>query len=236
MSKRVLLITGTTDMLRKPNEVDNTMEEVFDLTLPSKLRYVKKHGYDILSLRSFGVDNRNVFTEIDLGFLRVIRVFEMLEYYNVVMWIDADSIITNDNFSIDEFQLDQDHSFYASWDWSGKGTISTGNFIIQKCPSTNEMFDAFLKVGKYVKDTNQWGWEQTTMNIIRSQTNLGKHIKILDHKYLNAVPNELELLETWKDRMKIFSPWSSDSFLSHFTGISNKDRIETLQTYFKDYL
>ena len=80
MSKRVLVLTGTTDILRQPNETDCTMEEVFDLTLPSKQRYVKKHGYDLLSLRSFGKDKQNRFTEFDLGFLRVLRTFEMLEY------------------------------------------------------------------------------------------------------------------------------------------------------------
>ena len=42
MNKRVLVLTGTTDILRQPNETDNTMEEVFDLTLPSKQIYVKK--------------------------------------------------------------------------------------------------------------------------------------------------------------------------------------------------
>ena len=103
MNKRVLVLTGTTDILRQPNETDNTMEEVFDLTLPSKQRYVKKYGYDLLSLRSFGKDRQNRFTESDIGFLRVLRAFELLENYDIVMWIDADSIITNHNFSIDDF-------------------------------------------------------------------------------------------------------------------------------------
>lgn len=33
MKNRVLLLTGTTDIIRKADETDNTMEEVFDLTL-----------------------------------------------------------------------------------------------------------------------------------------------------------------------------------------------------------
>lgn len=237
MSKRVLVLTGTTDMLRKPEETDNTMEEVFDLTLPSKERYVKKHGYDLLSLRSFGVDNKNIFTDkIDLGFLRVIRAFEMLEYYDAVVWIDADSIITNNKFSINDFHLDDDHCFYASWDWTGKKTISTGNFIIQKCDSTDSMFEAFLQVGKYVKDTKQWGWEQTTMNLIYSQTNLGKNIKILDHKYLGAIPSRKMFRGIWDGRPEPQYPWSEECFLSHITGVPNKNRVEVLKTTFERYL
>lgn len=236
MSKRVLVLTGTTDILRQPNETDNTMEEVFDLTLPSKQRYVKKHGYDLLSLRSFGKDTQKRFTELDLGFLRVLRTFEMLEYYDAVMWIDADSIITNDNFSIDDFELDSDHCFYASWDWAGKLSISTGNFIIQNSVGKNELFEVFLQVGKYVKDTNQWGWEQTTMNLIYNQTNFRSHIKALDHKYLSSIPSKDMFLGIWNNRSESPYPWAEDCFLSHITGVTNKNRIQVLTESFKKYL
>jgi hypothetical protein len=236
MNKRVLLLTGTTDILRKPNEIDNTMEEVFDLTLPSKQRYVKKHGYDLLSLRSFGKDTHNRFTELDIGFLRVLRAFEMLEYYDAVMWIDADSIITNNNFCIDDFQLDDDHCFYTSWDWSGKITLSTGNFIIQRGKNLNELFNVFLQVGRHVIDTNQWGWEQTTMNLIYNQTNFRSCIKVLDHKYLSSIPNKDMFLGIWNSRSESPYPWTEDCFLSHITGVTNKNRIQVLTESFKKYL
>jgi hypothetical protein len=63
-NKRVLLLTGTTDEGKGvwnhfTSKEDNDMQEVFDLTLPSKHRYVKKHGYDLLSLQSFGEDKQN---------------------------------------------------------------------------------------------------------------------------------------------------------------------------------
>ena len=136
MNKRVLIITGTTDMGKGllpgwPSAEDRTMEDVFDLTLPSKQRYCKKHGYDLLSLRSFGTDKKNRFKDNDIGALRVLRTIEISEYYDVVMWIDADSIITNDNLTIEDFPLDDNCCFYASWDWNGKSSMSTGNFIIK---------------------------------------------------------------------------------------------------------
>lgn len=59
MSKRTLIITGTTDFGRNPDSTDNTMEEVFDLTLPSKEKYAQKHGYDFLAMRSFGNKSSN---------------------------------------------------------------------------------------------------------------------------------------------------------------------------------
>jgi hypothetical protein len=115
-------------------------------------------------------------------------------------------------------------------------TKSTGNFIIQNSVGKNELFEAFLQVGKYVKDTNQWGWEQTTMNLIYSQTNLAQYISILDHKYLNSVPQDLMTVECWKNRQTIKYPWDKTHFLTHITGIPNQDRIHILKTTFKGYL
>lgn len=237
-NKRVLILTGTSEILRTSEETDNTIEEVFDITFSSKQRYAKKHGYDLLALRSFGSDSNKIFDDIELGFLRELRTFEMLSHYDIVMWIDADSIITNDNYSINDFQLDEDHCFYASWDWNGKYTFSTGNFIIQKCNSTNDMFNKFLQVGKHVKDTNQWGWEQTTMNIIYRQTDLGNHIKVMDHKYLGAIPGiEIYPETSWsKDRMPPRFPWNEDAFLCHVTGLKNATRLDILKTHFSKYL
>ena len=188
----------------------------------------------MLALRSFGSDSTKIFDDIELGFLRELRTFEMLSHYDIVMWIDADSIITNDNYSINDFQLDEDHCFYASWDWNGKYTFSTGNFIIQKCNSTNDMFNKFLQVGKHVKDTNQWGWEQTTMNIIYRQTDLGNHIKVMDHKYLGAIPGiEMYPGTSWsKDRMPPRFPWNEDAFICHITGLVNATRVHILKTHF----
>lgn len=235
-SKKTLILTGTSDISRRPEETDNKYEEVFDLTFLSKQRYAKKHGYDLLALRSFGSDSNKIFDDTELGFLRELRAFEMLSHYDVVMWIDADSIITNNDYAINDFQLDDDHCFYASWDWTGIKTISTGNFIVQRCSSTNEMFNSFLQVGKHVKDTNQWGWEQTTMNLIYRKTAIGKHIKVLDHKYLGAIPSKEVFGDIWSGRADPPFPWFHECFLCHITGISNKDRIEILKSTFKDLL
>ena len=235
-NKRVLLLTGTTDMLRTETETDNTMEEVFDLTLPSKLRYVKKHGYDILSMRSFGGDKLNRFTELDLGFLRVLRAYEMLQWYDAVMWIDADSIITNEDYTIDDFTIDETHSFYASWDWGGRETFSTGNFIITNAEYTKSLFQAFLDVGRQVIDGGHWGWEQTTLNHIYKNPQLKPSIKVLEHKFLGSIPSRKMFLGIWDGRPEPQFPWSKDSFLVHLTGIPNSDRINVAKTTFIEYL
>jgi hypothetical protein len=235
MNKKVLVITGTTDILRTAEETDNTMEEVFELTLPSKQRYVKKHGYDLLALRSFGEDKQGTFNPRHLGFLRALRTFEMLQYYDTVMWVDADALITNDNYKIEDF-IDDNCCLFVSWDWGGKNTFSTGNFILKNTLNIDELLKSFLSVGKFVIKHKQWGEEQTTFNLIYNSTSLKENIKILDHKYLNSIPSKKMFRGIWDGRPDPFAPWTHESFLVHITGVPNKNRIDVLKNSFGEYL
>lgn len=237
---RTLLLTGTTDILKEQHyKNDNSMEEVFDLTLSSKQKYVKKHGYDILAMRSFGVDKKNRFKQEIygfIGFIRVLRALEMLEYYDYVMWIDADSIITNHDYSINDFQNEDKYCFYASWDWPGKNSFSTGNFIVHKGQNFDYFFDTFIAVGQHIVNTNQWGWEQTTLNTMYRIADFKNDMKILDHKYLSPIPDKILMRGAWGDRPDPPFPWTKESFLAHIGGISNADRIKILKESFSEYL
>jgi hypothetical protein len=233
--KRVLILTGTTDIYRGtpgwPDLEDATMEEVFDMTLPSKIRYCKKHGYDILALRSFGVDKKNIYKDSDIGALRVIRAIEMLEYYDIVMWVDADSVITNENFSISDFPLDDQCCFYASWDWNGRYSMSTGNFILKLNDSVKYFEQTFNRIKPHFNS------EQETINIMYSNDPTSRNIiKILDHKFLGSIPSKELYREAWATRPQAFYPWNKDSFLLHLTGAPNKRRIDMMNEFFSEYL
>jgi len=240
MSKKVLIITGTTDKGKGqpfwPSVEDVSMGEVFDLTFPSKQRYAMKYGYDILTVRSFGNDGKNNFKDTQLGCLRLYRTFQMLKHYNVVMWLDADAIVTDNKYSIEDF-LVEDKAFYASYDWGWRESFSTGNFIIKRTQQTNELYQMFLKIGKELADHMMS--EQATMNWIYKNTPLTNAFKILEHKFLNGVPEFLVETPTWKadnNRTGIISPWNKDCFLSHLTGCSNQDRVKLLTEKFKEFL
>lgn len=238
--KRILLLTGAENTTKKTSDPDNKVEEMFNLTLPSKQRYVKKHGYDLFVLRSFGSDYKNKLNRTDnhIGFLRVLRSIEMLEYYDIVMWIDGDSIITNNNYSIEDFNLTDKTVFSASWDWMHKTpyfnghyfhAFSLGNFILQKNEYTETFVNTFYSIAKHFPE------EQYTINTIYAGTSLKENIQILDHKFLGGVPSFIET-DIWKNKSKIIDPWTPEHFLSHFTGISNEQRIDMMKTKFSDYL
>jgi len=229
--KRTLILTGYTDFTRPVDSIDNTMEEVFDLTLPSKIKYAKKHGYDFLAMRSFGSDKTNKYKDTDIGFLRVLRTFEMLDYYDRVMWIDADSLITNLNYKIEDFLFSENYVFYASYDWLGTNSLSAGNFIIQ----TNEYTKDFLK---YFYDfSKNFNEEQTTLNAMYFNPFNKSYIKILEHKFLGSVPSiEDYTPQVWGKRPSPTCPWTPESFLVHLTGIGNTDRLNILSKTYKDYI
>jgi len=240
--KRVLVVTGC----------DEAMHSVLDLTIPSKLRYVQKHGYDFNILRSFPSTpsiNIDGTTPIGLGFARTIHTFQMLEHYDVVMWLDGDSIVTNNTMPIEDFITDT-HTAYFSYDWpvapdgsTGHVGFSGGNFILQLTKDTEALFNTFLQASQqYLHDS---GADQACFNAIYNQTPLRGSFKILEHRYLNAVPDFITRTKVWQacpnrtgpnKTFTIPAPWNEDCFLAHLTGCNTEDRVDLLQNEFKNYL
>lgn len=231
---RTLVITGS----------EQSMWNVLDLTLPSKYKWCQKYGYDILVKRTWPAKPKFNF-EADLkhlGFLRVIACFEQLKYYDNVMWLDGDSIITNQEYKIEDF-IDDEHCFFASYNWmvseSPTGEFTTGNFVIKQTPQTDieHLYNTFLQVSQHF--LGHICQELATLNTIYKSPDYYKMIKVLPHKYLNACPNTLMDTQTWKgdkSRNGIESPWNEESFLAHLTGCTTAERYELLTTQFKPYL
>lgn len=232
-NKRILIISGTTDFGRDKNSSDNTMEEVFEITLQSKIKYAKKHSYDFLAMRSFGNDSLGRYKDSDIGFLRALRTFEMLNNYDVVMWIDADSLVTNFEYKIEDFLYPDNYVLYASYDWLGHYSLSGGNFIIQNNDLTKSFLNNYYNFSKNFKE------EQSTLNYIEAlQKNYDvNYVKILDHRFLGSIPSiEQYTSRVWGNRPDPPHPWTKNSFLVHLTGIGNKERLEILNTHYSEYL
>jgi hypothetical protein len=139
------------------------------------------------------------------------------------MWIDGDSVITNPNLSIDHFMLDDEHTFYASYDWMWKNSFSAGNFIVK---TTKHLRDFMSMFYQFVPQATT---DQMALNMMYRNTQMGKTIKVLDHEFLGAVPREIQNCAVWKNRPPVMSPWKRGDFLAHMTGVTNKDRVELIQ-------
>tara|TARA_R110002124_G_scaffold256018_3_gene421639 strand:+ start:966 stop:1649 length:684 start_codon:yes stop_codon:yes gene_type:complete len=224
--KRVLVLTGASDDF-PCREGDVEFSKVYELTLKSKRNYAEKHGYDYMELRSFGSDPRNILNEKEVGFLRAVRCFEMLKTYDVVMWIDGDSIITNDSFQAEDF-IEDGKVLSVSRDWCGVPSLSSGNFVLYNTEGSDEFIDNFYSVAQFTGAPQE---QQTFRGLFGTG-----QIKMLHHDYLNAVSSHQEECNIWHDRAKVQNVWSENSFLVHLTGLTNRDRIELMRKYFSDYL
>lgn len=200
---------------------------IFDLTLPSKVSYAAHHGYDLLVVRSFkpryGVTN--------IGMLRLLASLDRLAEYDVVMWVDADAIITNKTMSLEEIGLDDSCCFYASYDygaWALSGYMNTGNFVVKK---TLQLPLLIATVYSMMRSASE---EQTMMNQISRSTEVSRCVKILDNRYLGSMP--MVVSERRRDiyGVGIDNPreWKSDHLIAHLAGLPNKDRIDITKKYF----
>jgi hypothetical protein len=231
---RTLVITGG----------ESSIWGTLDLTLPSKYKWCQKYGYDILVKRTWPGKPEFNFEEgiKHVGFLRVVTCFEQLKHYDNVIWLDADSIITNQDYKIEDF-IDEQHCFFASYNWmvpeNTNKEFTTGNFIIKRTPfpQIEQLYNTFIQTSKYF--LNNICVELATLNTVYNTTPLKEVMKILPHRYLNACPECLIQTQTWKNdnnRTGIVSPWNEDCFLAHLTGCSNIEREEVLKEHFKNYL
>jgi len=226
-----LIITGATE----------DMFPVLDLTLESKQKYASKHNYDLLVKRSWNGVAKFHFTQYEdqllgyhkpllgiLGFLRVLICFEQLKDYDVVMWLDGDSVVTNSDITIEEIINDDNACFFASYDWAvGVRSFSTGNFAIKRHSKTQEVYEQFLETSKSVIGNIMQ--EQRTLNLIFSvHSNLSSCLKIVPRKFLNSVPKTQEQMNTWKGRPTIEEPWNSECFIAHLTGLTQEERLSIL--------
>jgi len=229
-------MTGVSDL---PREDDLPYSVVANTTIPSKERYAKKHGYDFLSIRYFGTDHGNKLP-IDgpVSFIRAYRAFRMLDEYDIVVWLDADSLITNPEIKIEDLAADN-YSFYASWAWSGGNLFSTGNFILKRTETIDTLFQAFYE------NMDKFNDEQELFNTIYNQDflSLRKTMKILDTCVFESLP-DVDLYKSvttppWEwviPHVYVQCPWKEGNFLVHITCSKNKIRMNLLQSYFHHYL
>jgi hypothetical protein len=208
------------------------VEEVFDITFQSKVKYAKKHGYDFLSLNGFGTDRSGKYNPTQIGYLRILRVFENIEKYDYIMWIDADALVTNPNIAIENFEIDNS-IFYCSYDWNGYYSLNTGNFILKNTPHTMSFIDVFYKISKNYSMPE----EQATINAMYLIPDIKPYIKVLEHKFLNAVPSvDIVKKEIWGNKPTPPRPWNPGDFLVHATGLPNNERVRIFNECFKNYI
>lgn len=195
----VLVLTGAS----------NDMIDVLEESLPSKKQYCKEKNYKLKVITLSG----------KLEFERPLNLFNELKGYDFCMWLDADAIITNANYEIEDF-IAKDKPFSASLDWTDTQTISMGNFVICNTEKTKELLKEYYHFCKTSAH------DQDAMNsVLKSSPEL---VNVLPRKYLNAVPLIVKKYRIGEER-DIVEPWDDSCFLAHLTTITNDARVNIMK-------
>ncbi|MFI0347493.1 MAG: hypothetical protein ACH346_01790 [Chthoniobacterales bacterium] len=187
------------------------MKSVVEITSATKISYAQKHRYEYV----------NHLIEKKPGQYPAWAKLELLLHYlpifDRILWIDADSFVTNAETSLD--QLPHIDGLTASRDWAVDAALSdfssSGMIVTPKALPLIELASRKTHWANYPL------WDQNALReAARDFKNL---LHVLPRRTLNAVPQELH---PWA-----MEPWQEGDFLCHLTNKSNEDRKKFLDFF-----
>jgi hypothetical protein len=210
------------------------MEELTQMTWYSnKQEYCKKHGYSGVLLTQ---------TQPYLGFDKILFIEGLLNTnkYDLILWCDNDTLITNFNFKIESIINDK-YDFYICTDY-GKH-VNAGVFIIKNTDNARKYL-SHIKVKMYeLQKENKFlfGEEQTALIHTYKDENFKDTIKILPQRELNAYPysgvyghpNGLN------DSLETNGNWEKGDFIIHIPGFGPDlyhKRLEHFRRYSQEVI
>lgn len=193
---RKLLLTGH----------DDAMAPVGNLTTPLMCEYAERHHFDFECSRDYPADRDPMWRKVTL-------VEAALTKYDMVMWLDADTIITNPA----KVWGGATNGVHMSRDWGTDARVadmSTCNFatfpdslplwrLIASHASSRE-FAPFHEQGALRDFYAEHQWVRDLVHV---------HPR----RAFNAVPPEIE---------GIVEPWQVGDWICHMTNIPNTERVD----------
>ena len=188
--------------------IGDKYKECMNLGIESKVKYCKKHGYDF-------IDDESVYHEQGkdrpIAWSKILMVKKYLPYYDYVVWMDADTMITNDEIKLEDYikeHLDT-REFLFTRDISHK--INSGVFFVKYSYLSFQFLDLIYSKEEYIDSHT---WEQEAINYI--------HDKNVDnfHEYSIILPVEKQHLFNC-----CIGLYKQGMFLIHFYGPRNMDWV-----------
>jgi hypothetical protein len=207
---KVLLLTG----------YDDNMTHVGDCTSRVMGQYASKHGIDFLRIRQYSKHTHPSWQKA----LHVGR--QLSSGYDRVIWLDADTLITNSEIS--PFEIESIAPIEVSKDWGLDAMephhFNMGNFFANRDP--NELW-AHIWNRYLPQKEEEWGnkelWEQSALQGLYQTLRTPEDIfSICPTRRFNAV--HAALAPSAPD------PWQEGDWLCHLTGeeITTEKRLKVM--------
>lgn len=205
---------------------DEKMSEVAGLTMPSKVRWALKNGFDFEMVGIHHSGSHPAWEKLQL-------IRGRFDFgYSHVFWIDADSVITNENVDASRvFDGLEDFWIVASKDWTDEQYIhldpafnwSSGAMLVNK--EAIPVFDYAIENFKPLFSNNPLH-DQSALkqSFADNPAWLGK-FRMLERRVLNSVPADIHC-------GKAIEPWREGDFIAHITCMENVERVKWLKRFF----
>lgn len=188
------------------------MESVVQVTSATKIDYARKHDYEYVGHLLEKKPNEYP----AWGKLRLL--LDILPTVDRLLWIDADSFVTNAEISLEK--IPHIDGLTASRDWgidAGLLDFSSSGMILTK---------KALPLIEAASRKTHWAncplWDQSGLReAARDFKNL---LHVLPRRIFNAVPQKLHPFAV--------EPWQEGDFLCHLTNKSNEERKKFLDHFF----
>ena len=200
------------------------VQEIAHLCLPSKQAWAERHGCELIVLtdQDFPPEHGHP------SFQKLRWIREILAHGRPVIWLDADSMITNLDVTPESLLPNGTAYFAASRDYNDGGrpqhkAWSAGNTAWK--PKDGAL--SWLHVA--MRDEGaRWGglWDQDALQNCQDEMPLGVAMLLRPARTMNAVHPNFGLPASWQP----------GDFLIHFTGIAPEDRAAEARKFVEQYL
>ena len=139
-----------------------------------------------------------------------------------VLWVDADSLVTNHKLPISDETTMRSDWMLVSRDWSdGESPWSSGVMLIRAC---DEALVFFAVAQEHAQWRDAGCFDQSAMHqVCRERPKLAEGINILPRRVLQSVPREVS--------DGVVDPWKPGDFIAHFTAMEAPRRVELMTRY-----
>lgn len=189
---------------------DANFQAITDIVMPKWEAYCAKHGYDFIQKTCWEGGRHAVWAKIW-------AIHQELRSYDYVLSIDADTLVTNPEVSIELFLCAYpERELWVTHDTNG---LNSGVFIVKNTDFTWKLFQDIWHHHNFI---NAPLGEQIAMRerIEGLSTEDKEKVKIVPQKQLNAYKYE--------NYSKCFpdGQWEKDCFLLHLPGMNNVERVK----------
>lgn len=193
----------------------------YEATLPgilSKERYCALHGYDFICFPEM----------LDLSRLppwqKIKAVEQALQQYDWILWSDADSIIMNEEISLEDL-IDEEYSFIICFD-EVSHVVNSGQFLIKNEDKSFDFLDRVYSKQEYLN--HPWWENAAIIEALKEDAFSTGFAKILPQRKMNSFAFEV----CGHNLQACYQP---GDFIIHFPSIRDLPILKKLMRAYYDH-